>query len=75
MLATVAPIDIVETAFVVIDVDDYLDVRQPEWRALEQAGAATARDRKVYVSPERREVLREVSARFPAKYTADDKRK
>lgn len=60
--------DIFQTAFVVIDVNDYLDVRRPAWAALEKTGAVTARDRKVYVSPELSEVLDTLALTFPAKY-------
>ena len=70
MTATLEPTDVFETAFVVIDVDDYLDVRQPAWLTLEKPGAVEARGRKVYVNPELSEVLSAVSRTFPAKYTA-----
>jgi hypothetical protein len=56
-------------AFVVIDVDDYLDARQPAWIALEKAGAVKARDRTVYVNPTPSDVLSAVSRSFPTKYT------
>lgn len=69
MTATLERTDVVETAFVVVDVDDYLDVRQPAWTVLEKAGAVEARDRKVYVKAEASEVLSAVSRAFPAKYT------
>jgi len=68
MTATLERPDAVETAFVAIDVDDYLDVRQPAWSVLEKAGAVEARARKVYVKPELSEVLSAVSRAFPAKY-------
>jgi len=69
MTETLEPIEVFETAFVVVDVDDYLDVRQPAWLALEKSGALTARGRKVYVSPELTEVLDILSLTFPAKYS------
>lgn len=69
MTTTLKPTDVLETAFVVIDVDDYLDVRQPAWLAVEKAGAVEARDRKVYVNPELADVLAAVSRTFPTKYT------
>lgn len=75
MTATLEQIDVFQTAFVVIDVDDYLDVRQPAWIALEKVGAVSARDRKVYVSPELSDVLHAVALTFPAKYTIEGKRK
>lgn len=75
MTATLEQVDIVQTEFVVIDVDDYLDVRRPAWRAFEKAGAVTARERKVYVSPELSDVLGTVSLRFPVKYTEEGQRK
>ena len=75
MSATLEQIDVFQTAFVVVDVDDYLDVRQPAWIALEKVGAVSARDRKVYVSLELSDVLHAVSLTFPAKYTMDGRRK
>jgi hypothetical protein len=60
--------DIVVTAPVIVDVDDYLDVRRPAWAALERSGAVTARDRKAYVNPELSEVLDTLASAFPAKY-------
>jgi hypothetical protein len=70
MTATLEPTEVFETAFVVLDVDDYLDVREPAWSALEKAGAVEARDRKVYVSPQLSDVLSAVARTFPTKYTA-----
>jgi hypothetical protein len=52
-----------------------LDVRQPAWIALEKVGAVSARDRKVYVSPELSDVLHTVALTFPAKYTTEGRRK
>ena len=75
MTAILEPTDIFQTAFVVIDVDDYLDVRRPGWSVLEKAGAVTARDKKVYVNPGLSDVLDSVSVKFPAKYTAHGKRR
>jgi hypothetical protein len=75
MTATLESTDVFQTAFVVIDVDDYLDVRRPAWAALEKTGAVTARDRKVYVDPELSEVLEAVAGTFPVKYTPDGRRK
>ena len=72
MTATLERLDVVETARVAIDVDDYLDVRQPAWTLLEKAGAAQARDRKVYVKTELAEVLAAVSRAFPGKYALSD---
>lgn len=69
MTATLERPEVVETAFVVIDVDDYLDVRQAAWSVLEKAGAVEARDRKVHVNPQLSEVLSAVARTFPAKYT------
>jgi hypothetical protein len=75
MTATLEQTDIFQTAFIVVDVNDYLDVRQSPWIVFEQAGAVTARDSKVYVSPDLSNVLSAVSLRFPAKYTIEGKRK
>ena len=68
MTETLERTDVVETAFVVIDVDDYLDVRQSAWAVLEKRSAVEARAGKVYVNPELLEVLAAVSRAFPAKY-------
>jgi hypothetical protein len=68
MTGTLERSDVFETAFVVVDVDDYLDVRLPAWAALEQAGAVEARDRKVYMRRELLDVLAAVGRAFPAKY-------
>jgi hypothetical protein len=68
MTATLERPDVVETALVAIDVDDYLDVRQPAWTVLEKAGAVEARDRQVYVKAELAEVLAAISRAFPGKY-------
>ena len=43
MTETLERTDVLETAPVVIDVDDYLDVRQPAWAVLEKPGAVEAR--------------------------------
>lgn len=75
MTATLEQTDVFQTTFVVIDVDDYLDVRRPAWIAFEKAGTVAARDKKVYVSPELSDVLCTVSLTFPAKYTMEGKRK
>jgi hypothetical protein len=75
MTATLERTEVFQTAFVVIDVDDYLDVRRSAWIGLEQSGAVVARDKKVYVNPELSPVLRALSLQFPTKYTADGKRK
>jgi hypothetical protein len=50
MTETLERTDVLETASVVIDVDDYLDVRQPTWAVLEKPGAVEARDGKVHVN-------------------------
>ena len=68
MTETLERTDVLETAFVVVDVDDYLDVRQPPWTALEKPGAVEARDGKVHVNPDLVEVLSALSRAFPAKY-------
>ena len=70
MTETLERTDVLETSFVVIDVDDYLDVRQSAWAVLEKRSAVEARDGKVHVNPERREVLSAISRAFPAKYPA-----
>ena len=70
MTETLERTDVLETASVVVDVDDYLDVRQPAWAMLEKPGSVEARDGKVHVNPERREVLSAISRAFPAKYPA-----
>jgi hypothetical protein len=67
-MTTLERTDALETAFIAIDVDDYLDVRRPAWTALEKPGAVEARDRKVYVNPELFEMLSAISRAFPAKY-------
>lgn len=74
MPATLEQIDIFQTAFVVIDGDDYLDARDPDWIVFEKIGAVLARDRKVYVAPDCTEVLADVAAAFPAKYAPDGRR-
>ena len=74
MTATLERTGVFETAFVVLDVDDYLDIRLPAWVELEQAGGVEARDRKVYVRPELSDVLAAVAQMFPAKYTARGER-
>ena len=68
MTETLERTDVLASAFVVVDVDDYLDVRQPAWAALEKPGAVEARDRKVHVNPELLEVLSAIARAFPAKY-------
>jgi hypothetical protein len=68
MTETLERTDVLETTFVAIDVNDYLDVRQPAWAALEKPGAVEARDGKVHVNPELLEVLSAISRAFPAKY-------
>jgi len=73
MTVTLEPIGVFQTAFVVIDVNDYLDVRRPGWIVLEKAGGVMARDKKVYVKPELSDVLDSVSRAFPAKYTVHAK--
>lgn len=75
MTETLERVDIFSTAFVVIDVNDYLEVRRSEWAAVERAGAVVARDGKVYISPDLAEVLSTVSSRFPSKYAVDGRRK
>jgi len=60
--------DVLETAFVVIEVDDYLDVRQSPWAAFEKPGTLEVRDGKVHVNPELLEVLSAIARAFPAKY-------
>jgi hypothetical protein len=70
MTTTLERTDVFATAFVVVDVDDYLDVRLPAWAELERAGAVEARDRKVYLRPELSDVLAALARTFPAKYTA-----
>ena len=70
MTETLERTDVLETASVVIDVDDYLDVRQPTWAVLEKPGAVEARDGKVHVNPELRDVLSAIARAFPAKYPA-----
>jgi hypothetical protein len=67
MTETLERTDVFEIAFVVIDVDDYLDVRQPGWALLEKPGAVEARDGKVHVNPDLFEVLSAMSRAFPAK--------
>lgn len=39
MTETLERTDVLETASVVVDVDDYLDVRQPAWAMLEKPGS------------------------------------
>jgi hypothetical protein len=68
MTETLERTDVLETSFVVIDVDDYLDVRQSAWTVLEKRSAVEARDGKVHVNPELLEVLSAISRAFPAKY-------
>jgi hypothetical protein len=68
MTETLERTDVLETGFVVIDVDDYLDVRQSAWAALEKRSGVEARAGKVYVNPELLEVLSALSRAFPAKY-------
>jgi hypothetical protein len=75
MTETLERVDIFTTAFLVIDVNDYLEVRRSEWSAVERAGAVVARDGKVYVSPDLVEILSSVSLKFPSKYAADGRRK
>ena len=70
MTETLERTDVLETTPVVVDVDDYLDVRQPAWAVLEKPGAVKARHGKVHVNPELREVLSAISLAFPAKYPA-----
>jgi hypothetical protein len=70
MTETLERTDVLETTFVAIDVNDYLDVRRPAWTSLEKPGAVEARDGKVHVNPELREVLSAISRAFPAKYPA-----
>ena len=74
MTTTLERTDVFETAFVVVDGDDYLDARLPAWAALEQSGAVEARGRKVYVSAGASDVLAAVALAFPAKYTAPGER-
>ena len=70
MTETLERTDVLETAFVVIDVDDYLDVRQPGWTVLEKPGAVEARDGKVHVNPDLlRGAVRHVS-RIPGQVPA-----
>jgi len=68
MTETLERTDVLETGFVVIDVDDYLDVREPAWAALEKRSMVEARSGKVYVNPELLEVLSALARAFPAKY-------
>ena len=68
MTETLERTDVLETGFVVIDVDDYLDVREPAWAALERRSMVEARSGKVYVNPELLEVLSTLTRAFPAKY-------
>jgi hypothetical protein len=68
MTETLERTEVRETASVVVDVDDYLDVRQPAWAVLEKPGAVEVRDGKVHVNPELHEVLSAISRAFPAKY-------
>ena len=75
MTETLERVDIFSTAFLVIDVNDYLEVRRSEWAGVERSGAIVARDGKVYVSPDLAQVLSTVSSKFPSKYTADGRRK
>ena len=75
MTATLERVDIFSTAFLVIDVNDYLEVRRSEWTDVERSGAIVARDGKVYVSPDLVEVLSTVSSKFPSKYAVDGRRK
>jgi len=70
MTETLERTDVLEPASVVVDVDDYLDVRQPTWAVLEKPGAVEARGGKVHVNPELREVLSAISRAFPDKYPA-----
>ena len=57
MTATLERVDIFSTAFLVIDVNDYLEVRRSDWADVERAGAVVARDGKVYISPDLAEIL------------------
>ncbi|MEX2145622.1 MAG: hypothetical protein WED01_01250 [Candidatus Rokuibacteriota bacterium] len=75
MTETLERVDIFSTAFLVIDVNDYLEVRRSEWADVERAGAVVARDGKVYISPDLADVLSTVSSKFPSKYGADGRRK
>ena len=68
MTETLERTDARETASVAVDVNDYLDVRQPAWAALEKPGAVEARDGKVHVKAELCEVLSGLARAFPAKY-------
>ena len=68
MTETLERTDVLETAFIAIDVDDYLDVRQPGWAVLEKPGVVEARDGKVHVDPDLSEVMSAMSRAFPAKY-------
>ena len=68
MTETLVRTDVLETTFVAIDVNDYLDARQPAWAALEKPGAVEARGGKVQVNPELGEMLSAISRAFPAKY-------
>jgi hypothetical protein len=68
MTATLERPGVVATVFVVIDADDYLDVRQPAWSVLEKAGAVEAQAGKVHVRPEAPEVLTALRRALPAKY-------
>jgi hypothetical protein len=75
MTETLERVDIFSTAFLVIDVNDYLEVRRAEWVDVERAGAVVARDGKVYISPDLTEILSTVASKFPSKYGADGRRK
>src|SRR5688572_10879242 len=75
MNETLERVDIFSTAFLVIDVNDYLEVRRSDWADVERAGAVVARDGKVYISPDLAEILSTVSSKFPSKYAADGRRK
>jgi hypothetical protein len=68
MTETLERVDVLEAAPVVVDVDDYLDVREPAWAVLEARSAVKAREGKVYVNAELLEVLAALSRAFPTKY-------
>jgi len=68
MTETLERSDVLEAASLVVDVDDYLDVREPAWAVLEDRSAVEAREGKVYVKLELREVLSALARAFPAKY-------
>jgi chromate transporter len=75
MTATLERVDIFSTAFLVIDVNDYLEVRRSEWTDVERSGAVVARDGKVYISPDLVEILSTVASKYPSKYAVDGRRK